>query len=248
VQFEGTLDGSTYVSILGTPSTGGAAVSSATANGTWTFSGAYTLVQVRASAAMTGTLTPTLVFTTSTAGGSFIPPLLGPDGTAGAPTYAFGSSSGSGLWWDGSGIAWSTTGTKRGVHGATTFTLLADTGRLIMGASADWSLGRGGAGGSIAFSGGTTPTQSGTTCGTGPTIVGNNSSGSVTLGTSPGLPCTIVFSGTWTSAPRCWLNPDILTTATTTVRATGITTGQFVITTSAALVATDKISWHCESS
>lgn len=102
--------------------------------------------------------------------------------------------------------------------------------------------------GSLRIFSGTTPTQSGTTCGTGPTIAGNNTSGSVILGSSPGLPCTIVFNGTWTSAPKCYLNPEVLTTGTTTVRATGITTGQFVITSTAALVATDKVSWFCTSS
>lgn len=115
------------------------------------------------------------------------------------------------------------------------------------GSSADVSIGRSGTNGALRVFGGTTPTQSATTCGTGPTIVGNNRRGSVTLGTGPTLPCTIVFNGTWTNAPTCYLNPDVLTTATTTVRATGVSTTQFVITSTAALVATDKVSWLCES-
>lgn len=115
-------------------------------------------------------------------------------------------------------------------------------------ATADVIMCRGGTTGALRLFGGTTPTQSGTTCGTAPTIAGNNSLGSVTLGAAPGLPCTIVFNGTWTNAPKCFLNAEVLTTASTTVRATGITTTQFVITSTAALVATDKVSWHCLSS
>jgi hypothetical protein len=114
--------------------------------------------------------------------------------------------------------------------------------------AADLNFARSGTGGALRIFSGTTPTQSGTTCGTGPTIAGNNTNGSITLGTTPGLPCTIVFNGTWTNAPRCYLNPEILTTGTTTVRATSITTTGFVITSTAALVATDKVSWFCVSS
>lgn len=91
------------------------------------------------------------------------------------------------------------------------------------------------------------PTGSASTCGTTPTITGNNSLGSVTLTAGLTLPCTIVFSQAWPTAPKCFVNPEVLTTATTTARATGITTAQFVITTTAALVATDKVSWHCLS-
>jgi hypothetical protein len=117
-----------------------------------------------------------------------------------------------------------------------------------IGTARDLQLGRAGAPGSLRILAGTTPTQSGTTCGTGPTIAGNNTNGSIILGTTPGLPCAIVFNGTWTNAPRCYLNPEILTTGTTTVRATSITTTGFVITSTAALVATDKVSWFCVSS
>jgi hypothetical protein len=117
-----------------------------------------------------------------------------------------------------------------------------------VGVSPTLTMGHGGTTGALAIAGGTTPTQSGTTCGTGPTIAGNNTNGSIILGTTPGLPCAIVFNGTWTNAPRCYLNPEILTTGTTTVRATSITTTGFVITSTAALVATDKVSWFCVSS
>ena len=102
--------------------------------------------------------------------------------------------------------------------------------------------------GTLRFFGGFAPAASGATCGTAPTITGNNTLGSVTLGAAPGLPCTILFNGTWTNTPRCFLNPGVLATASTTVRATGITTSQFVITSTAALVATDKVSWLCASS
>jgi hypothetical protein len=62
IQFEGTLDGSTWAAIAATPTGGGAAVTSATAPGAWTISAALTLVRVRASAAMTGTTTVTVLF------------------------------------------------------------------------------------------------------------------------------------------------------------------------------------------
>lgn len=169
------------------------------------------------------------------------------DGTVGAPSIAWATDA------DGTG-----TGFYRGaantmdvaINGAQTTTFNA-VGLTLQGSTkllqiaGDMNIARRGSGGSLGLAGGTTPTQSGTTCGTGPTISGNNTNGSVTLGTTPGLPCTIVFNGTWTSAPHCVLNPEVLTTATTTVRATGISTTQFVITSTAALVATDKVTWFC---
>lgn len=88
-------------------------------------------------------------------------------------------------------------------------------------------------------------TQSASTCGTSPTIVGTNSVGSIVLGAGPTLPCQIVFSQNFTNAPKCAINPEILTTGTTTIRATSVLVSGFVITSSAALVATDKVSWIC---
>ena len=99
--------------------------------------------------------------------------------------------------------------------------------------------------GALRILAGTTPTQSGTTCGTAPTISGNNSNGAIALGSAPGLPCQIVFNGNFPTAPHCYLNPEILTTGTTTVRATSLLTTGFVITSSAALVQADKITWWC---
>lgn len=174
---------------------------------------------------------------------------LFPAGTAGAPSIAWAADadgSGTGFYRNGTNIVelvnngvantrWNTSG----------LLIISDTLGLFFGASADLELIRGGTTGALRILGGTTPTQSGTTCGTGPTLSGNNTLGSVTLGTTPGLPCTIVFNGTWTNAPKCFLDPEVLTTGTTTVRATGISTTQFVITTTAALVATDKVSWLC---
>jgi hypothetical protein len=89
------------------------------------------------------------------------------------------------------------------------------------------------------------PTQSASTCGTTPTIVGTNSVGSIVLGAGPTLPCQLVFSQNFLTAPKCALNPEVLTTATTTVRATSVLVSGFVITSTAALVATDKVSWIC---
>lgn len=89
------------------------------------------------------------------------------------------------------------------------------------------------------------PTQSASTCGTTPTIVGTNSVGSIVLGAGPTLPCQLVFSQNFATAPKCVLNPEILATGTTTVRATSVLVSGFVITSTAALVATDKVSWTC---
>lgn len=89
------------------------------------------------------------------------------------------------------------------------------------------------------------PTQSASTCGTSPTIVGTASAGSIVLGAGPTLPCQLVFAQNFATAPKCAINPEILATGTTTVRATSVLVSGFVITSTAALVATDKVSWIC---
>jgi hypothetical protein len=176
-------------------------------------------------------------------GGTISGPLLVPYGSASAPSIGFAPDA------DGTptGI-YSTNVNQIGflINGALAGRF--DSNGLNLGSTQDTIFARGGTTGALRLFGGTTPTQSGTTCGTGPTLAGNNSLGSVTLGTTPGLPCTIVFNGTWTNAPKCFLDAEVLATGTTTVRATGVTTTQFVITSTAALVATDKVSWHCVSS
>lgn len=183
--------------------------------------------------------------------------LLLPDGAASTPALAFQLEPGLGIFrsatnffgimnpgYSTSAVVLSIAGNGPRVGNAAGYGFASTVGG---DGALDLTLQRGGTSGALRILSGTTPTQSGTTCGTGPTITGNNSLGSVTLGTAPGLPCTIVFNGTWTNAPKCFLDAEVLATATTTVRATGITTTQFVITSTAALVATDKVSWLCVS-
>jgi hypothetical protein len=179
------------------------------------------------------------------------------NGTAAAPSVSFTSDPDTGFSKVGSSpadnITWASGGAVKGALAGGV--AIINTGAVgwvsgtdpTNGSAFDVLINRGGAPGTLRISSGTTPTQSGTTCGTGPTITGNNRSGSVALGSAPGLPCTIVFNGTWGQTPRCWLNPDVLTTGTTTVRATSITTTSFVITSTASLVQADKVSWLCES-
>lgn len=176
-------------------------------------------------------------------------------GFPGIALFAAGTAAAPSMGWladaDGTGTGWyrsaadtmtlAINGVQRFTFAGVTLTIGGTGGNVSINSDTTWT--RNGSGGSHAFSGGTTPTQSASTCGTGPTITGNNTKGCVTLGTGPTLPCTIVFNGTLTAAPAVFLNPEVLTTATTTVRATGITTSQFVITSSASLVATDKVCW-----
>jgi hypothetical protein len=163
------------------------------------------------------------------------------DGTAAAPSLTFASDPTKGMFSQGvNSIGLSLVGGEAFRISTGGVFVLSDTVGLGFGASGDIRLIRGGANGALRIFTGTTPT--GTGCGTGASYAGNNTNGSVTIGTTPGT-CVITFNGTWTNAPNVYLNPTILTTGTTTCRATGITTTAFTITCTAALVATDKVSW-----
>lgn len=182
-------------------------------------------------------------------------PAFMPDGTAAQGSLCFGSEPTTCLWRATTQeMDISIIGTSR--HAFTASRYGQTTGNLIIwtnsttnpSTTAQLSIGNTAAATSgLRILSGTTPTQSGTTCGTGPTLTGDNTNGSVALGSAPGLPCTIVFNGTWAAAPHCSLNPEILTTGTTTVRATSITTTGFVITSTASLVQADKVTWFCVS-
>jgi hypothetical protein len=99
---------------------------------------------------------------------------------------------------------------------------------------------RGGTGGALRIFSGTTPTLAG--CGTGATITGNNSLGTVVIGTTPGT-CVVTFNGTWTNVPKCWVNNR---TTANLARATLNSTTTFNIT--GTLTASDNMDYHCFSS
>jgi len=194
------------------------------------------------------TISCTLLNPTFSGTSTFTGTIRSADGTAAVPAWSFTLDPTMGFYRaGGSSLGFSTGGAIRGLWD--TSGLMLGTGAYRFGtapgAAVDLSLTRGGTTGALRVLSGTAPTASGTTCGTAPTITGNNTNGAVTLGSTPSPPCIIVFNGTWTTAPHCHLNPEVLTTGTTTVRATGITTTQFTITTTAALVATDKVTWWC---
>lgn len=68
--FEGSVDGTTYVAMAATPVVGGSTVSTTTANGLWRCNVAgLQAMQVRGSAAMTGTAVVTIVASLYGAGG-----------------------------------------------------------------------------------------------------------------------------------------------------------------------------------
>ena len=61
VQFEGTVDGTNWASLLMTPLAGGATVTSATGNNVWTFAAALVGVRVRCSTFTSGTIVVSIV-------------------------------------------------------------------------------------------------------------------------------------------------------------------------------------------
>lgn len=78
-------------------------------------------------------------------------------------------------------------------------------------------------------------------CGTSPSIVGNDVTGRVTVGSSTnGGICTLTFASTWTHAPICFAEDE--TTGVLT-RATGSSTTAVVLR--GVFVAADKVVYHC---
>ena len=90
---------------------------------------------------------------------------------------------------------------------------------------------------------GVTPTAT-TGCGTGPTIVGNNNVGHITVGTTPGTTCLVTFANSGTgwgaNAPVCTCNDDTSAVACR-VSANSTTT----ITLNAVVVAADSLDFIC---
>lgn len=80
-------------------------------------------------------------------------------------------------------------------------------------------------------------------CGTAPTIVGNDSAGKVTIGTGTPSACTLTFTKAWPTGASCRANDDTTIAKNPTTVVTTTTTA--VITLTAASVNGDVISYQC---
>ncbi len=88
--------------------------------------------------------------------------------------------------------------------------------------------------------GGTAPTVG--TCGTSPTIVGNDVVGRITVGTGGvATSCTVTFAATWANAPICVIADE----STALLVTPAPTTTALVITAATPFGASDKIGYHC---
>jgi hypothetical protein len=79
-------------------------------------------------------------------------------------------------------------------------------------------------------------------CGTSPTVVGNDNAGTVTVGTGGSASCTITFSSTFTTAPACVVTPHFASSPYISASsATAITVAHG----GPGFAAGDKLSYHC---
>lgn len=196
--------------------------------------------------------------------------LLGPSGGAGAPTYSFSASTNSGIYACGSGWCGSVGGTAN-MQSPTSATITlgggSGAGVLAVSSASNSQFTMGAAGcigwsatavGSMAFNtasdscwfrdhaGGqryqtTAAAPTATSCGTSPSVAGNDSDGIITVGTTPSTTCTLTFTGTWGAAPVC-VALDY-NTAETIKGVPGTTS--WPMTFSATLTAADTIGYHC---
>lgn len=94
------------------------------------------------------------------------------------------------------------------------------------------------------ITGGTAPTVS--SCGTSPSVVGNDNAGKITIGTSIGVDtsCTVTFNNAWPNAPACIVNNE---TSALTARyvddATSVSA--MTINVNTAFADSDVISYQC---
>ncbi len=86
---------------------------------------------------------------------------------------------------------------------------------------------------------GCTPTV--TSCGGGPSIVGNDVVGEVTIGSAPGATCLVTFCYPWTNAPHCLVLDE---SSILGLRAPS-TTAAMTITASVSLTGADKVDYFC---
>jgi len=77
-------------------------------------------------------------------------------------------------------------------------------------------------------------------CGTGPTLTGTDSAGTIVVGTAAGTTCTLTFNSAWLTAPTCVVSDD---SAIVSIQPTSTTT-QLVLTGSAALTSA-KLTYIC---
>lgn len=78
-------------------------------------------------------------------------------------------------------------------------------------------------------------------CGTSPSVVGNDNTGRITVGSSTnGGKCTLTFATSWTNAPACTAMDE-----TTTVALRPASPSQTTVAFTGAIVAGDKISYQC---
>lgn len=178
--------------------------------------------------------------------------LLLPDGTVAAPSLSFSGAPTTGfsrlaatqlILWSNAGVNSGILegGVRLGSAGAVAFSSAA----APQDAAADLRLGRGGATGSLRVYSGTAPTCTGN-CGTSPSVVGNNTNMSVTIGTAPPAAAnfTVTFNGTWTTAPHC-LGQRGTTGTTPVVAGIVTTTTTAVVNLSANLVASELFRVFC---
>lgn len=76
-------------------------------------------------------------------------------------------------------------------------------------------------------------------CGTSPTIAGNDQAGKVTIGTAPGTSCTLTFANPWKNAPACFSDDE-----TTSVLSRAVSTVT-TLTLNAIFSGGDIVSYGC---
>lgn len=87
-----------------------------------------------------------------------------------------------------------------------------------------------------------------TNCGSpGNVVVGTDTAGIITMGTTPASAFVVVFNGTWAAIPSCLVQSSLASMVVGKMPiAVVATTGQFTVTTNGtAPVAGDKYSYHC---
>lgn len=80
--------------------------------------------------------------------------------------------------------------------------------------------------------------------GTSATIVGNDSAGRVTVGSTPSTTVALTFVSAWNNAPICFAQDE---TTSVTMRVSAVSTTTVTFTASTALVASNAVSYRCQA-